>query len=98
MSFTVYVVLDFTPVSVFDVPDAPAQVDTPDPASEHVHLTVTPDVVFLFDTEHDIDGFMLSIHVAVYVAFAVGGFVIVGSEHVYPVLVAVGTVIFPPDQ
>ena len=37
-------------------------------------------------------------HVAVYVLSAVGGFVIAGSLQVYPVLVAVGIVIVPPDH
>ena len=42
--------------------------------------------------------YVLGVHVAVYVAVEVGGFVTVPKPHVYPVLVAVGTVIVPPDH
>ena len=63
--------LDVTLVIVLDDPDAPAHVFTPEPLSEHVHVNVTPAVVPVFDFEQLIEGFVLSVHVAVYVAIAV---------------------------
>ncbi len=98
LSTALYVVLDLTPVMVAGFLVFPAHVLIPDPASEHVHVNVTPAVFPVLDFLHVIGGVISSLHVAEYVLFAVGGFVTLENPHVYPAFVAVGTVIVPPDH